>query len=410
MSLNPLIIVQNWSRDSDDNLWGANTSNAIGVFGASSGEYGGIRGIAYCASGCIGYVARFNELTTGSRQYYQFRINLSAGYKYAALEEVNYSKLWSTPTILQSRAFDMAYNSSMSMGLQVQVFNRSQDRLIGQVNGLNIIDWQGTTSLSSGKLGILVQLGLARFDSFTAVDGGDAYCTINDVKKLLQGMGIANIAAEGEILGLICRASEKINSDTGTVFGRVEKIVEERQDGQGSETILLNHRPIYELYRVQIYNYNNALVADLTNSSAFNDMIIESEVGALTRPPNNDIVVNVFSVGLHPIDQLEGYREYDYNQYFGVGRRNIWIDYAYGYMDIPQEIWDATRKLVGIELLTKLGSYNTAGASMVKLGDAVEDYRSGGTGSAPFSGTLDRWQKDIELAIAKYSTMGLGDI
>lgn len=396
----------NFSRDTDNHLWAGNESVAIGLMGTSRDAYGAVRTIVYATSGGAGLIARFNEFSNGSRQYYQFIVNPDNDY--ACVEEVNVSTNWSSPTLMQSRAYTSGANESMFIGLTCTAVNASQDRLQGFINDLAVIDYTGSLSVSSGKFGVMAVVGITRFDRNLVVgDEVDVYCSVQDVSNLLKGLGITPVTDEGEILGLIAKASHKINNKTDSVFGRLIKVVEERHRGGGEESVIVDHTPLKILTQIKLYNYNNALVNTLTEAD--DNLIVEEDTGLITMPAKSVTLTPIYGVGIYPIEGRDQYtyKNYDYSQYFGVGRRNIIIDYLYGNDDVPHSIWDACRKMVAIELLVKLGNYTTQGAVALRLGDASEDYRSRSNefGNIPFSGTISKWQRDIDKAIGEYDVL-----
>jgi len=407
MSLRLQMVQGNLSRDSADHLWAANTSIAIGAFGTSRDQYGVVRTIAYSTSGTVGFVARFNEFSNGSRQYYQFVMNPTGNY--AALEQVNVSTNWSTPTLIQSRSYPWNPSTSTRMSLVVTAVNASQDRVQGFLDDVGVIDYIGSLSVSSGKFGVMCVDAEVRFDRNTVIgEEKDYYCSIQSVQDLLKGLGISAISDEGEIQGLISRASQYINQQTGSVFGRLEKVTGERHQGGGEVSIIVEHTPLRLLSSIAVYDYNNSLVDTFYESD--DSLIVDAETGQVTLPAKNPVLTPLYGVGMHPVETRDYYTftEYDYSQYFGIGRKNIVVNYLYGYLDIPHSIWDACRKHVGIELLTKIGNYNTKGASMLRLGDAMEDYRTRGTaesGSMPFIGTILAWKKDIADTLEEYNSL-----
>ena len=406
--LSPTIINGNFSRDVSGHLWGGNLSSAIAVMGTSRDTYCAVRTVGYVTSGVAGLVLRFNENSNKSRQYYQFRINPTSDF--VAVEEVNVSTVWNAPTLLQSRSYTSVVNISSYLGFDCTAINDSQDKLRAWVNNDILLQYEGTLSLSSGKSGIIVQSGEVRFDKNTVVgEEIDSYCSVQDVKDLIKGLGVSEVTDEGEIQGLITRFSAKINDDTGTVFGRLAKIQEERHQGGGEEAVQVDHIPLKILSQLDIYNYNNALVVSYVPGHAdWSNLIIEDDIGLITLPPKSVTLTPIYGVGLYPVEGRDDYtyRQFDYTQYFGVGRRNIKVNYLYGYDDIPHDVWDCCRKMVGVELLTKIGNYNTQGISSLRLGDASETYGVRG----PFSGTIEKYEKDIEEILADYETISMATV
>lgn len=413
MSLRPQILTGNWSRGTDQHVWGGNVSAAVSVFGQSTDTFQAVRTICYVTSGEAGLLVRFNELSTGSRQYYQFHLHPPSSF--VAIEEINYSTVYTSPTVLGSRAFSISGNQSFYAAFEAVTFNASQDRLRGYVNDMMVLEYIGALHLSSGKCGLMVQSGVARFDSKTVAGGEiDLYCTVQDVYDLLRNVGIDAVTNEGEIMALIAKGSQHLNDKTYSAFGRFVKVTGERHDGDGDVTIILDHRPLGELLKVVLKNYNNDVVwTGTAGDSDFDSLIIEDDIGAITRPQKILTYTPPYGVGIYPIENLDSYKNFDYTQYWGIGRRNVIFDYTYGFSDVPQDIWDATRKLAAIEALTKFGSYNTQGAMMIRLGDAMEDYRGGGaTGAAsmPFGGVIGDWRKDVAETIKRYRVTALGDV
>lgn len=408
MSLRLQGVLGNFSKDPDDHLWVGSQSTSIGVFGTSRDQYGVVRTIGYATSGSIGLIARFNEFSNGSKQYYQFMLNPDGDY--CTLEEVNVSTNWSTPTVLQSRKNVFGANESTYISFTVTAVNDSQDRLQGFVQDVGIIDYIGSLTLSSGKQGVISVAGEARFDRNTVIgEEIDYYCSVQDVKNLIKGLELTAVTDEGELMALISRASQKINQKTDSVFGRLKKIVSERHQGGGEESIIIEHAPLKILSKILLYNYNNALVDTLIpGNDTFDNLIIEKVTGEITMPAKSTTLTPIYGVGIHPVEGRDQYtyKEYDYSQFWGVGRRNIVVNYLYGHDDVPHNVWDACRKMVGIEVLTKIGNYNTKGASAIRLGDAYEDYR----GKMPFSGTILKWERDIERNLGEYNVFRMESI
>ena len=410
MSLNLLIKNGNISRDSDDNLVFSNTSIALAVKGTSRDTYTCVRTIAYAQSGGTGAILRFNENSNGSRQYYQFRYSPEGDW--ASIEEINHSKAYSAPTIIQSKLFTTGVNESHYLTFMVTALNESQDSLRGLIDDMVVCEYNGTLNLSSGQQGLMNSSGISRFDRFSIVGKEiDYYCTPGDVKQLLKGIGVSSITDEGELMLLISRASFDINDYTSAVFGRLAKVDNERHTGHGEESLIVDHTPIKMLSRIDLYNYAGSLVNSLIpGDGTFDNLIIEEDTGEITMLPRPTTLTTIYGVGLYPVDGMNNntFREYDYSQYFGGGRRNIIVSYMYGTDDIPRHVWDACRKTVGIEMLIKIGNHNTRGAAMIRLGDAMEDYRVRGdanSGSLPFIGTILQWQKDIKLALEEYDSI-----
>lgn len=413
MSLRPRIYAGNWSRGTDNHLVGGSADVALAITGTSSDVYQVVRTIALCQSGVVGLVLRFNELPSGSRQYYQFRVNVSL--QYASIEEVNYSTIWGTPTLLQSRAFTSGYNQSNALTFEATNYNRSQDHLKAYINDMVVLDYISALTFSSGGCGFLVQSGLARFDSNSVVGTEiDYYCTVQDVINLLKGVGVTAVTNEGEIQAMIAAASREINAETETAFGRAIKVEGERHEGAGEAGLVVDHPPIVELYRIQLLNYNGDVAMDLKDSATdFVNLIIEKDIGVITRPPSSLTTIPFYGVGMQPIDEIDQYKAYDYVHQWGTGRRNIIVDYSYGHLDVPQDVWDAARKQAGIELLVKMGSYNSQGAAMIRLGDAMEDYRFRGNaiiGDIPYAGHISKWMADVAKVIARYKAAFIGDV
>jgi hypothetical protein len=234
-----------------------------------------------------------------------------------------------------------------------------------------------------------------------------AYCSVDDVKGLLSGIPVSDVATDDEIYSYIKEASDMINRATYSSFGRGIQ-VEERYDGTGSYTLILDHSPIVKLYNLQIFNFNNVATRTFTAADAENTgtLIVEKNLGLVTMPQQSItptlIPANMWpSVNLYSPSAVTG-TEYDYYTRFGRGVRNIVVSYSYGYETIPEQIRWACAKTVGALVLIKRGNKDTGGAVELTMEGLTLNFTHRQGLSQPYGSTIEQWATEVTAAITNY--------
>lgn len=390
------------------------------LYGSTGWATTKVRATVLWSTGAAGLIARYNQ----SGMYYSLvaypssttlQLDLvSSNLNRARM--VNYSGIVG---LAQAQDFEM-------------VFDANGSNLRGYVNGIKYIDWTDT-QLSAGQVGLEWQKGIGQFrDIHIQVDAGQsgnlvpvtlptdfgAYCSVDDVQGLLRGVPIDDVATADDIYSYIKQASDAINRETYSSFGRGIR-VEERYDGTGQTTLVLDHSPIVKLHQLQVFNLNNTIMRSWSpaqslgttdDSNDLTSLIQEKNLGLITIAPKQAVPATIYATPYATAfsypqvpDQVSG-MQYDYFNRFGLGTRNIVIDYTYGYETVPEDIRWACAKMVAALVLTKRGNKDSGGAVLLTLeGMTVSFQHRGAKGlSAPYGSQIELWLADIDKAVQHY--------
>jgi hypothetical protein len=232
---------------------------------------------------------------------------------------------------------------------------------------------------------------------------------VDDVKGLLRGLPISDVATDDDIYLYIKQASDMINRETYSSFGRGVR-VEERYDGTGQFTLVLNHSPIVKLHSLQIFNPNNSVIRAWTSADAENpnSLIVEPNLGMLTIPGQflvPQLLGTTYSLWptVNPLMGTEAQGvQYDYYNRFGRGNRNILVNYEYGYQTVPEEIRWAAAKITACLVLVKRGHKDTGGATDISMEGLTISFMHRQGMSAPYGSTLETWATEAKAAMVRY--------
>ena len=376
------------------------------VYGSTGWATQRIQATVLWSSGAAGLILRANQ----SSMYYAFTAypqstTLKLELVSTNLNRAQLAQYSGLQGMAQARDYEM-------------VFDANGSNLRAWLNGIryfNITD----TSLSAGQMGLDWQGGVGQFRDIhmqTNLPDGNiapvslptdfgAYCSVTDVKGLLQGIPLSDVASDDDIFQYVKMASDMINRETYSSFGRGIR-VEERYDGSGQFTLVLNHSPIIKLHSLKIYNPNNIAIRTWSASDAedTSSLIVEPNLGTLTIPGQflvPQLLGTTYSLWptVNPIMGTEAQGiQYDYFNRFGRGNRNILVSYEYGYQTVPEVIRWACAKSAAILILTKRGHKDVAGASDISMEGLSISFSKG----LPYAGTLELWAKDIQGAITAY--------
>ena len=80
---------------------------------------------------------------------------------------------------------------------------------------------------------------------------------------------------------------------------------------------------------------------------------------------------------------------------FIVGRRNIEVDYDWGYEETPEDIKFAASKYAAIQVLNSFWAYLSRGVQSRSFDGYSESF-----GQKPFAGIIESWEKEIQDVIS----------
>ena len=380
------------------------------VYGSNGWATQRVQATVLWSSGAAGLILRANQ----SGMYYSF----------ASYPQSSVLKLELVSSNL-NRATLAQYSSLLGIS-QAQdyemIFDANGSNLQAWVNGIRYFNVTDNT-LSAGQVGLEWQGGLGQFRDIhiqTNLPDGNigpvtlptdfgAYCSVQDVLSLLTGIPTSDIATADDIFMYVKNASDMINRETYSSFGRGIR-VEERYDGSGQFTLVLNHSPIVKLYSLQIFNPNNTVIRSWTSTDAENqnNLIVEPNLGTLTIPGQQmtpQLLGTTYSLfpTVNPLMGTEAQGvQYDYFNRFRHGNRNILVNYSYGYQTVPEAIRWATAKIVAALLLIKRGNKDSGGAVQLTMEGLTVSFMHRQGPSIPYGATIDNWEKSVQTAITEY--------
>lgn len=221
---------------------------------------------------------------------------------------------------------------------------------------------------------------------------GDKYYTdIQTVRGILEPYGLRfqnpltgeyvqaeDFLSNSRLKSMIPLADSYINNRTYTDFYYHRNVVE-YHDGNGKDSLRTYDFPIRKITQVIMYN---PLLQAMRTFTDF-ELIIHAEWGELFLPP------------IYPAFMSDAPARSMFGNIFIVGRRNIEVDYDWGYEETPEDIKFAASKYAAIQVLNSFWAYLSRGVQSRSFDGYSESF-----GQKPFAGIIESWEKEIQDVIS----------
>jgi hypothetical protein len=306
-----------------------------------------------------------SQQTSGSQIRLQLSNDADTWYYYD-----RYTTTWLDSTLTES---DLISGSNLFTDITKQIFEKF------------------TYDVDAGKLffkAYFINDGMSDSPQLSNINfTGDKYYTnIKEVRGLLESFGLRqcdpvtglvdpmnDFLSDDRLKNLVPLADSYINNYTFTDF-YYHRDETEFHDGNGKDSIRTYNFPIHKITRVIMYN---PLLQAMRTFLDF-ELIIHPEWGEIFLPP------------IYPAYMSDSPARSMFGNIFIHGRRNIEIEYDWGYVDTPEDISNASKKLVGINVLNAYWANLTRGMQSKSFDGYSESY-----GQKPFAGIVEAWQKEV---------------
>jgi len=226
--------------------------------------------------------------------------------------------------------------------------------------------------------------------SYLSIIGEKYYTDIQTTRALLEPYGLRYIdpitgqyvenedfLSDSRLRAMIPLADAHINNNTYTDFYYHRNEIE-YYDGNGKDSLRTYNFPIQKITQVIMYN---PLLQAMRSFLDF-ELIIHPEWGEIFLPP------------IYPAYLSDAPARAMFGNIFITGRRNIEVDYDWGYETTPADIKLAATKYAAIQILNAFWAYLSRGVQSRSFDGYSESY-----GQKPFAGIIETWDKEIERII-----------
>jgi hypothetical protein len=220
--------------------------------------------------------------------------------------------------------------------------------------------------------------------------GNKYYTSIKEVRNLLEPFGLRqcdpitglvnplnDFLSDSRLKVLLSVADSYINNQTFTDF-YLHRDEIEFHDGNGKDSLRTYNFPIKKITHVIMYN---PLMQAMRTFLDF-ELIIHPEWGEIFLPP------------IYPAYMSDSPARSMFGNIFMHGKRNIEIQYDWGYNDTPDDIKDASIKYIGKQILQGYWANLTRGKSSQSFDGYSQSYQQ-----KPFGGLIDSWDLEIKQTI-----------
>jgi len=223
--------------------------------------------------------------------------------------------------------------------------------------------------------------------------GDQYYTTVKKVRDLMNSFGLrsrdpltgeyceeTDYLSDSKLKGWIPIADSYINNRTFTNFYYHRDAIE-YYDGNGKDSIRTYNFPMTKLTHVIMYN---PLLQAMRTFLDF-ELIIHPEWGEVFLPP------------IYPAFLSDSPARSMFGNIFITGRRNIEIQYDWGFSTTPEDICTAAGKYVGVQIMSAFWANLMRGMVSRSFDGYSESF-----GAKPFAGIIEMWQKEIDQIIVNH--------
>lgn len=307
-------------------------------------------------------------------------------------------------------------NSSSGSYVKLQISNDNENWYFYDTGSTTWVSAAGTTALSGSNLpSELTKTSLEKFAyqidsgklywkmyfvangtqpsvrvSSIVLDDDKYYCSIKQVRDLMQPFGLRAVdpltlcyidaqdfLSDSKLKAWIPLADAYLNNSTHTDF-YLHRNATEYYDGNGKDSLRTYNYPMTKLTHVIMYN---PLLQAMRTFLDF-ELIIHPEWGEIFLPP------------IYPAYLSDAPARSMFGNIFIHGRRNIEVQYDWGYSTTPEDINLAATKYIGIQVMSAFWAWLTRGTQSRSFDGYSESY-----GQKPFAGIVEMWQKEIKDVI-----------